>query len=98
MSNLVFGEATWTDDQDGGSVGYLHGRKMTLESHGTLDTPMWTIVLDNDQYGFQRGNRGSERTLADIKKIAIESCKYRIESRYQSALSIIEWTERNCKG
>lgn len=89
MDKYRFEPMTWTDDEDGGSVGKFYGTKVALEAHGYAHDPRWTVVFDNSQYGYERGGRDGERTLADIKAIAEADARGRAESRYERALRTV---------
>ncbi|QGH74959.1 hypothetical protein MAL1_00213 [Bacteriophage DSS3_MAL1] len=92
--DLTFQPVKWTDNEDGGSVGNFHGNRIALEAHGKEGDPRWTIVFGNSQYGYERGGRDGERTLADIKRIAEEDGKHRIRTAYEHALRVVADTQR----
>lgn len=90
-----FKPATWVDDEDGGSVGSFYGNKIALEAHGHDNDPRWTIVFGNSRYGYERGGRANERTLADVKKIAETDARHRIVSAYETAKDTVARFEKN---
>lgn len=80
-----FDPIQWQDDQDGGAVGYFYGTLVLLEAGGSAHGPVWTVSFANERYGYQRGARDGERTLADIKAIAEADAQARAIGAYERA-------------
>jgi len=91
--DFQFDKIEWVDDVDGGAVGKFYGTYIALEAWGTEDSPVWTIVFGQSQYGYQRGGRDGERTLDDIKKIAQDDAEHRMIRMYKKAKDTIAFFE-----
>ena len=85
---LKFPPVVWTDHESGGAGGTLCGYTVRIEAWGR-DEPMWTIVIGDHRYGYERGGRDGERTLDEIKAIAEGDLHDSLRRRYDSSLRIV---------
>ena len=86
MTEYTFKPMTWTDNEDGGSVGSFHGKKVYIEVHGkNADRTFWGVFDNPNENGCLRGGRDGERTLDDIKRLVEEEERDRAIRRYENA-------------
>lgn len=88
---MNFDEPVW-HERDGEVRCTFNGTLITIEMYGR-DEPLFTIVFNNDTHGYQRGGRDGERTLDDIKKIAIADAKERHFVAYERARARVDYWE-----
>ena len=91
---LKFPEVKWQLSREDTAVGWLFDIKMTIEFWSNPDKPLWTLIINNSNYGYQRGGRDGERTLGDIKKIAEEDMQALYTIRYENALDKLAQVQR----